>query len=296
MTVWNNDVTTVKPLDFIGAENNRLAADIWDGHGQPVLFFHGGGQTRRAWDKTARRVADAGMRAIAVDLRGHGESAWVDSGNYAFEDYAADVAAIVRQTAERFHSVPAAVGASLGGLSALGAEIRFGPLLSSLVLVDITPRMDPNGVARIQGFMGERMEEGFASLDEAADAIAAYLPHRKRPRSLDGLRKNLRLSDDGRYRWHWDPAFINGERNINHGAREMMGVLLGGLSKLTLPVLLVRGMQSELVHEAYAREFVELTPSARYVDVGGAGHMVAGDKNDVFCGAILDFLTSDKAA
>ena len=156
--------------------------------------------------------------------------------------------------------------------------------------------MDPDGVARIQGFMGERMEEGFASLDEAADAIASYLPHRRRPRSLEGLGKNLRLGPDGRYRWHWDPAFIKSERSIDFAGRETMEELIAGLPSLPLPVLLVRGMQSELVHEDYAREFVDLAPSARYVDVGGAGHMVAGDKNDVFCTAILDFLTDRQAA
>jgi len=287
---------TPTPIEFIGAEGNRLAADLWDGHGHPVLFLHGGGQTRRAWDATARRVAANGMRAITVDLRGHGESDWVASQNYTFDEYGADAAAIFRQAAERFHDTPSAVGASLGGLSSLIAETRHGPLLESLVLVDITPRMDPNGVARIQGFMGERMEEGFATLEEAADAIAGYLPHRRRPRSLDGLRKNLRLGEDGRYRWHWDPHFIKGERSIDHRGREMMEELIGALPRLHLPVLLVRGMQSELVHEDFAREFVEMAPSARYVDVGGAGHMVAGDKNDIFCAAILDFLTDQQAA
>ena len=156
--------------------------------------------------------------------------------------------------------------------------------------------MDPEGVAKVQGFMGERMEEGFATLEEAAAAIARYLPNRKRPTSLDGLRKNLRLSEDGRYRWHWDPAFMTSPRNINLNARELMEELIAGLPGLTLPVLLVRGMQSELVHEAYAKEFVQLTPSASYIDVGGAGHMVAGDKNDIFCGAILEFLTGQEAA
>lgn len=287
---------TPTPIDFTGAEGNRLAGDLWDGRGHPVLFLHGGGQTRRAWDATARRVADNGMRAITVDLRGHGESDWVESGSYTFADFGADTAAVIRQTASRFQVAPSAVGASLGGLSSLIAEVRFGPLLDSLVLVDITPRMDPDGVARIQGFMGERMEEGFATLDEVAEAVAGYLPNRKRPRSLDGLRKNLRLGDDGRYRWHWDPAFIKSERNINLAARETMEELIANLPSLHVPALLVRGMQSELVHEDFAREFVELAPSASYVDVGGAGHMVAGDKNDVFCAAILDFLTDREAA
>jgi pimeloyl-ACP methyl ester carboxylesterase len=287
---------TPSPIDFTGAEGNRLVGDLWDGRGHPVLFFHGGGQTRRAWDNTARRVADAGMRAITVDLRGHGESEWVPSGNYAFADYGEDVSFVIRQVAERFHAAPSAVGASLGGLSSLIAETRYGPLLDTLVLVDITPRMDPNGVAKIQSFMGAKMEEGFSSLEEAADAIAAYMPNRKRPRSLDGLRKNLRLCEDGRYRWHWDPAFMTSKRNINHAAREMMEELLAGLPNLHVPALLVRGMESELVHEDFVKEFIELAPSASSVDVSGAGHMVAGDKNDVFCAAVLDFLTDREAA
>jgi YD repeat-containing protein len=283
-------------LQFYGAESNLLVADLWDGRGHPVLFLHGGGQTRRAWDQTARRVAAAGMRAITVDQRGHGESQWVASGNYTFVHLAEDVVALVRQVASMFHAAPSVVGASMGGLASLAAEARHGPLFESLVLVDITPRMDPQGVARIQGFMGERMEEGFASLEEAADAIASYLPHRRRPRSLDGLRKNLRFDPDGRYRWHWDPAFIKGANNVNAGARELMEELLTSLPRLHLPILLVRGMQSELVHEDYARELVELAPAASYVDVGGAGHMVAGDRNDVFCNAILNFLTDEAAA
>lgn len=289
-------MTMPVPIEFSGAEGNRLVGDLWDGRGHPVVFLHGGGQTRRAWDNTARRVAASGMRAITIDQRGHGDSDWVPSGNYTFAHYSEDAAFVVRQVAERFHAAPSAVGASLGGLSLLGAESRFGPLLDSLVLVDITPRMDQDGVARIQGFMGERMEDGFATLEEAADAIASYLPHRKRPPSLEGLRKNLRLGSDGRYRWHWDPKFINSANNINTDAKQTMGQLLAGLPGLHLPVLLVRGMESELVNEEAAREFVSLAPSASYVDVGGAGHMVAGDKNDVFCTAILDFLTDEEAA
>lgn len=284
------------PIEFTGAEGNRLAADLWDGRGHPVILLHGGGQTRRAWDMTARRIADAGMRAITVDLRGHGESAWVESRAYSFADYGRDAAEIIRQTAGMFHAAPSAVGASLGGLSLLVAETRFGPLLDSLVLVDITPRMDPDGVGKIEGFMGAHVEEGFATLEEAADAIARYIPHRKRPASLDGLRKNLRLCEDGRYRWHWDPAFWNSERNVHHNGRETMEEVIAGLPGLHLPVLLVRGMQSELVHEDYVREFVSLAPSASYVDVSGAGHMVAGDRNDVFCDAVLGFLTDREAA
>ncbi len=287
---------TADKIEFSGAEHNRLAADRFGSGGRPVLFLHGGGQTRRAWDATARRVAAAGMTAIAVDLRGHGESEWVASGNYTFADFAADAAAVFRQTAERFGAAPVAVGASLGGLASLTAELSHGPLLDALVLVDITPRMDPEGVAKVQGFMGERIADGFATLEEAAQAIARYLPHRKKPASLEGLGKNLRRSPDGRYRWHWDPAFMTGTRSINAGTAALMDEVDRGLPRLAIPVLLVRGMQSELVQETHARDFMASVPNGRTVDVSGAGHMVAGDKNDAFCAAILDFLAARKAA
>ncbi len=283
-------------IELDGAEGNRLVADLWDGHGHPVVLLHGGGQTRHAWNETARRISASGMRAVTVDLRGHGDSQWVETGRYGFAHFAEDASTVFRQVGDMFRARPSAVGASLGGLSAMLAEVRFGPMLDSLVLVDVTPRMDPQGVEKIVGFMSERMEEGFASLEEASDAIASYLPHRKRPTSLAGLRKNLRLGKDGRYRWHWDPKLFMGTTNLGSDGRETSEQLMAALPQLHLPVLLVRGMQSELVHEEYAREFVALAPSASYVDVSGAGHMVAGDRNDVFSQAVLDFLAGREAA
>lgn len=278
-------------LEFAGTEGNRLAADLFDGGGAPVLLLHGGGQTRRAWDKTARMLAAAGRRAISVDLRGHGESDWVESGDYRFSTYAADVAGLVRDVAQRFHVAPTVVGASLGGLSGLGAEIAYGPVLDSLVLVDVTPWMDQTGVDRIQGFMRSHISDGFATLEDAADAIAAYLPQRKRPRSLDGLAKNLRLGDDGRYRWHWDPRFLDGPLCVDADFEHWFARLRAGLPSLAIPTLLVRGLLSELIHEAEATAFLSATPGSRMVDVGGAGHMVAGDRNDAFSAAIIEFLT-----
>ncbi len=282
-------------FEFEAANGRRLIADFWDGGGRPVIFLHGGGQTRHAWNKTARRVAGAGMRAFTVDQRGHGDSDWDEDGDYSFRCYAEDAAGIARETARRYDMAPVFVGASLGGLAALGAEIFFGPLLKSLVMVDIIPRMDQSGVARIRGFMRENMNAGFASLEEASDAIARYLPHRKRPSSVEGLRKNLRLGEDGRYRWHWDPAFMDETRGVRAGGQEFMEQIISALSGLHMPVLLVRGMNSEIVQEKHAREFIEMTPNSKMVDVGGAGHMVVGDRNDIFADAILDFFSSEKA-
>ena len=76
---------------------------------------------------------------------------------------------------------------------------------AALVLVDMAPHIEPEGSRRIQAFMDQK-PEGFDTLQEVADAIANYQPHRPRPRLLDGLAKNVRLGADGKYHWHWDPA------------------------------------------------------------------------------------------
>lgn len=279
-----------RPVGFDGAHGVALQGHAHGNGERTILFFHGGGQTRHAWAQAVSLIGSRGYTAVTLDLRGHGESARAVDGNYRFDAYAADIAAVGRKVKAETGHKAVAVGASLGGLASLLAEIREPDLFEALVLVDITPDMDPEGVQKIQGFMGENLEEGFATLDEAADAIARYLPHRKRPRSLDGLSKNLRLGRDGRYRWHWDPRFLKGDNNINARAPELMRECDEGIPGLQLPVLLVRGMQSELVGESNARRFCERAPNASWVDVGGAGHMVAGDRNDVFTDEIVRFL------
>ncbi|MEJ8574541.1 alpha/beta hydrolase [Microbaculum marinum] len=287
-----------EPVAFVGTENNRLAADVF-GHGSgPVaVLMHGGGQTRHSWGGTAERLARSGWRAITVDQRGHGDSDRSGPGNYSFRDFADDAAAVYAQVEARYGMRPVVIGASMGGLSSLlVAGERDDPPMAALVLVDVTPRMNPNGVAGILDFMGARMEAGFGSLEEAADAVAEYLPHRPRPRSLDGLRKNLRLGDDGRYRWHWDPRFIDGPKPISSGRDPSVNPFVEAARQVAIPTLLVRGRMSELVEEEHVREFLELVPHAAFADVSGAGHMVAGDKNDVFADAVLGFLSRLEAA
>ena len=280
---------------FTGAAGNRLVADVYGDAGQPVLLLHGGGQTRHAWRHTAEHLGRAGAIAYALDQRGHGDSEWVADGHYAFTDFAADAAAVAATLAQRSGKRPIAIGASLGGIASLLAEgnadrAGTGPVFAAVVLVDITPRVNRDGVAKIQGFMRERAAEGFADIADAADAVAAYLPHRPRPRSHDGLKKNLRLHPDGRWRWHWDPRVLKGERSFALDHRILEAALIEAAKAIAIPALLVRGGSSELVHEAHVLEFLELVPHADYIDVADARHMVAGDANDSFSDAVLDFV------
>jgi pimeloyl-ACP methyl ester carboxylesterase len=284
---------------FKGADGNTLVGDVYGEDGPPVLLLHGGGQTRHAWKKTGDLIVRLGRVGYAVDQRGHGDSEWVANGAYAFSDFAADARVLADTLAERSGLRPVAVGASLGGIASLLAE--GGPdrppdhaVFSALVLVDITPRVDLAGVAKVQGFMRAHANEGFGSIAEAADAVAAYLPHRPRPRSHEGLKKNLRLHSDGRWRWHWDPRFLDGRRRVGPGSGQIEQGLVDAARHIRIPTLLVRGASSELVQEQHAKDFLQLVPHARYVDVSGARHMVAGDRNDQFAGAIEGFLSELK--
>jgi pimeloyl-ACP methyl ester carboxylesterase len=249
-------------------------------------MLHGGGQTRHSWSGTAKALAIEGWYAVSIDLRGHGESDWSPDGVYGFQPFVNDTTAV----AASFREPPVLVGASLGGISALMAEAESKTALAAgIVLVDVTPRLEKGGVERIMNFMNLK-PEGFESLEEAADVIASYRQHRTRPKDVSGLAKNLRKGEDGRYHWHWDPAFIRGDKSVNHSSINQPELMLAAARKLEVPVLLVRGRESDVVSETGANEFTEAVPHAKFADVSGAGHMVAGDRNDAFSEAVIDFL------
>lgn len=272
---------------FTGRDGVTLTADTYgDKDAPPVILLHGGGQTRHAWGGTAARLAAAGFHAVTLDLRGHGESDWAPDKDYSMDAFMADLVAV----AGSFETAPAVAGASMGGMTALlaaGEQSGDDMAISSLILVDVAPTLEPEGVLRILEFM-TAMPEGFASLEEAADLVASYMPHRPRPKDHSGLRKNLRLGEDGRYRWHWDPAFLSPERHASNANRPTR--LLEAARALTIPTLLVRGRMSDVVSEEGVAEFLDAAPHAEFVDVADAGHMVAGDRNDVFTDAVVAFL------
>lgn len=278
-----------RPIRFEGFEGIHLVADVWgDDDAWPVLLMHGGGQTRHAWGATAKALAEHGWRAVSLDLRGHGDSEWALNGDYSFTAYTADCIAIVDQ----LRRPPVLVGASLGGITAILAEGNSDRVVSSgLVIADITHRPNPQGIERILAFMKSGLK-GFASLEDAANAIAAYTPNRPRRVNPPGLMKVLRQKKDGRWYWHWDPKLIDRDRTEVPRA-EYEALLDAAMGNIRVPTLLVRGKLSDVVTQEGVQDFLRRIPGSKVVDVGGAAHMVAGDQNDPFSQAVIDFLERD---
>lgn len=271
-----------------GAGGVMIAGDTWgDPNGPLVVLQHGGGQTRHAWKGAGETLGSSGYHAVAFDARGHGDSDWADPDAYGPDFMVEDLRCVSQALGA---ANPILVGASMGGGVSLLA-IGTGKVdAKALVLVDMAPRIEPEGSRRIQEFMNQK-PDGFDSLEEVAEAIANYQPHRPRPRKLDGLAKNVRRAANGKFRWHWDPS-----RRQFQGANttEYRQRLHDCADTLTLPTLLVRGGLSDVLSEAGAQSFLQQCPHAEYVSVENAAHMVAGDRNDIFADSVVEFL--DRAA
>jgi pimeloyl-ACP methyl ester carboxylesterase len=271
-------------FEFAG-DGVRLVGERWTAENPRgvVVLLHGGGQTRHSWARTAQRLSVGGWTAIATDARGHGDSDWHSAGDYALDAFVADLVAL----ADGLESPPVLVGASLGGITSLVAAGEHPSLARAIVLVDIVIELEREGTARILDFLGAH-RDGFATLEEVAEAIAAYNPLRDRPRNLDGLRKNVRRREDGRWYWHWDPAFIQiGDEPQREADPER---LRAAAANLRVPTLLVRGGSSDVVSDDGVADMRRLIPAADTIVVPGAGHMVAGDDNDVFVTGVEAFL------
>lgn len=267
-------------LQLEGFAGLSLAADAYGSPDDPaVVLLHGGGQTRRSWREPARALAAAGRYVVALDLRGHGDSAWAGDGRYDLDAFVGDLRAVLTRMPTR----PVVVGSSLGGLIALGAVADGGDaLVSGLVLVDAAPRMDQSTSHR----MGEIMRShagGFATLEEAAAAARELSPGRPIGHP-NALKPHLRQDADGRYYWRWDPRFLSAF-DVTALAR-----VEPALRSLAVPTMVMRGEKSPVITEKELAHFRALLPSAEFVDIEGAGHLVAADRLDAFNATLLEFL------
>ncbi|MGV8961653.1 MAG: alpha/beta fold hydrolase [Stenotrophomonas sp.] len=275
-------------MDLKGAQGTRLAASKSAGARTPVLFAHGFGQTRGAWSASAAAIGAAGHATLSYDARGHGGSDWNAAVlPYDGEQFTDDLIVVAGELAQP----PVLVAASMGGLFGLMAESRWPGLFSAMVLVDITPRWETRGVERILAFMSAH-PHGFESLAAAADTIAAYMPHRPR-KSEESLRALLRPTVDGRWTWHWDPRLVD---ELARDSEHHQHAIIEAARRIECPLMLVSGGRSDLVTPQTVSEFLSLVPHAHHVHLPEATHMVAGDDNNAFTAAVLNYLDALPAA
>lgn len=286
MQVSNGYIVEFMHTQFVTSDDRTLIGDLLgSGSGPAIIFLHGGGQTRHSWDHAMRRATGQGYVALSYDARGHGESDWSPDGDYRISRLAEDLRSVRASLATKV----ALVGASMGGMTSLHA-VGNEPagFADALVLVDIVPRPATAGTNKIRAFMLAH-QDGFATIEEAADAVAAYNPARPRPADVNGLGKNLRLRDDGRYYWHWDLRLLSTSPASEPPAFQES--LVEASARVKIPTMLVKGGQSDIVDDEGISEMCRLIPQTEICEVPGAGHMVVGDKNDAFNDGLFEFLS-----
>ncbi|MCP5327155.1 MAG: alpha/beta fold hydrolase [Sinobacteraceae bacterium] len=272
---------------YSGHDGVPLVADVAaarEPQAPTIVLLHGGGQTRHSWGTAAQSLAARGYGVVNLDARGHGDSGWSADGRYGLDRLALDL----QQVLQTLRPPVALVGASMGGGTALAYVGRgLAPAAAALVLVDVVPAIERAGADRIRAFM-QANPEGFASIEEAADAVARYYPQRPRPKDISGLRKNLRPRPDGRLRWHWDPHVLDGPHTLEPPTAQ--SILTEASRRVRIPTLLVRGLQSDIVGDAGVAALQRDLPQLEVLNIAGAAHMVAGDRNDVFNDGVVAFL------
>jgi pimeloyl-ACP methyl ester carboxylesterase len=281
--------STPQTVTFRGVDDLALVADEWNrddaaaADKPSILMLHGGGQNRFSWKNTGQILADGGYHVIALDSRGHGDSERAPAADYSVDALVGDTLQLLYQIGKPV----VLIGASMGGLTGIQAAHEAGPeLVTKLVLVDVVPKFEKDGSARIRDFMSSGLE-GFESLEQAAEAVAEYLPHRTKPRSPEGLKKNLRLRD-GRWYWHWDPAFLTKPMDdpfLRMEKLEQAAINLG------IPILLIRGKLSDVVSNEGVKDFLSKVPHAEFAELADAGHTAAGDDNDAFSEVVVQFVS-----
>jgi esterase len=248
-------------------EADGISAIQWGDSSPRVVFFHGGGQNAHTWDTV---IVGLGVPALAVDLPGHGHSAWREDGDYSPQHNAAAVAPVIRELAPDAELV---VGMSLGGLTAIGLGAIAPQLVRELVLVDVTPsamkrvtemtKEQQGTVALMQG------DREFPSFDAILEITAAAAPHRDRKSLRRGVFHNTKQLDNGTWTWRWDAI------------REFPDFdgLWDDVAGLSVPVRLVRGGTSGFVTEEDSDELARRAQHFRGLQVvENSGHSVQSDQ------------------
>jgi pimeloyl-ACP methyl ester carboxylesterase len=260
-----------------------------DDDGPVVLLLHGFLEHAHAWHLVGPRLAAAGYRAAALDLRGHGDSGWVGAGGYYhFADYASDVAFVVRALGGRV----ALVGHSMGATAAMLWAGTEPERVRGLVLVDGLGPPDMGMASAPQRFatwIGDlerastrtsrpiTLDQGTVRL---AERFARFPPDVVRHMAVHGSREV-----EGGRAWKFDPLHQTTSPQPFLAAQAE-----GFWRRITCPVLYVEGAESPLRLEPAETDRRLAILRARRVAIPGSGHHPHLERPDAFCEALVTFL------
>jgi pimeloyl-ACP methyl ester carboxylesterase len=264
-----------------------------DSAAAPVVLLHGGNQSAHSWDLVSLSLSRR-FRVLALDQRGHGDSEWSRGAHYGVPDMMADTAEFVALCGSR---CPVVIGHSMGGMVALALACALPERLAGLVVVDIGPEVNERGTRMIRDFVGRNVE--FDDLETFLDQVERYDPYRSRAHIERTVKYNLLRRADGRYVPKSDRRrFPTREREGEAPAPQRIpgAPALVELAALNLPVLIVRGAESNVLEQPAAERFAAALPHGKLAVVGGCGHNVASGNTAGFLAAVRPFLERVLAA
>ena len=285
-----------RPRRVRGSDGLDLHVLEWSQRGVPLLLVHGFGNDAHIWDDLAPEVAPH-YRVLALDLRGHGDSAWALHGEYDYSHHVADLEAVTESLGiDRM----VLVGHSLGGRVAMLYAGAHPEQLAGLVIVDSAPELDARGTTRIQLDVGQHKDPSFGSVAEYETMLLhAYpeaQPHAIKRMAVHGVKQR----DDGRYVLKMDPALRGAvAQSLTPQARaeyeeRTRGELWDALKKVHCPTLVVRGAASDILSADVADRMVDdVLPQGRLAVVGRAGHSVMTDNPEGFREAVCSFILGE---
>ena len=245
-----------------------------------LVLLHGYTSHARSWDAFAAAMTDR-YRVLALDQRGHGESAWAPADRYGIDDMADDLEAFVRALGLRAFTL---LGLSMGGMVAMEYAGRRPRELAACVIVDIGPEIVESGSQRIQS--GVRAGDVFASRDEAfalaraANSLPPEAHHRHRSDN------SLMRTEDGRWTYRYDRAL----RTPSNLRRRDAETGWRSCASIAVPTQIIRGGLSDILSPDIAERMVRTIPDARVAVVANAGHGVPLDAPEEFLAATREFL------
>jgi pimeloyl-ACP methyl ester carboxylesterase len=269
--------------ELIELQGLRFHYRDWPAHNPAapdLVLLHGYTGHARSWDAFAQSMTDR-YRVLALDQRGHGESAWAPVDRYGVDDMTKDLSAFVAALGLRDFSL---LGLSMGGMVAMHYAGERPDALRALVIVDIGPEIVSQGASRIQA--GVRAADTFETREAAFAAARSGNPRPPEAHHRHRVDYNLMRTADGRWTYRYDRALRS------PGALRTRDPEAGWRScaAIAAPTLLIRGEDSDILSPAIAERMLATIPDVRFALVKDSGHSVPLDAPEGFLSAARSFL------